>query len=189
MIEETGLSINFHVGFGRSSAQEELAELLAESDLLSVVGNVSKVLLGNAACVVELIMGGVCDRHPDLKFVSVESGMGYVPFVIEGLDWHLIQGPGRDMFPGFLLPSEYFRRQIFGTFWFESDVARLIDLYPDNFMFETDYPHRSGLWSRSPDSTDFSPQETIARNLGGLSDQMLTKVLQDNADHVYGISG
>ena len=41
-----------------------------------------------------------------------------------------------------LLPSEYFRRQIYGCFWFERQGALdAIAQYPDNILFESDYPH------------------------------------------------
>ena len=41
-----------------------------------------------------------------------------------------------------LLPSEFFRRQMYATFWFEQGIHRQIDLYPDNVMFESDFPIR-----------------------------------------------
>ena len=42
-----------------------------------------------------------------------------------------------------LLPSEYFRRQIYGCFWFEADSARFaIEQFPDNVLFfEYIFPH------------------------------------------------
>ena len=42
-----------------------------------------------------------------------------------------------------LLPSEYFRRQIYGCFWYERETITTPALlaYPDNMMFETDFPH------------------------------------------------
>ena len=44
-----------------------------------------------------------------------------------------------------MLPSEYFRRQCYGTFWFERLTLPLLETYPDNFMFETDYPHPTSI--------------------------------------------
>jgi hypothetical protein len=79
-----------------------------------------------------------------------------------------------------LLPSEYFRRQIYGTFWFEYHVGRFVDLYPDNFMFETDYPHPTSL-SPGPGTYAQGPRETIAENLSNLSEEHLVKVLHDDA--------
>jgi predicted TIM-barrel fold metal-dependent hydrolase len=86
-----------------------------------------------------------------------------------------------------LLPSEYFRRQIYGTFWFERNVGRVVDLYPDNFMFETDYPHPTSL-SPGPASHAAGARETIAHNLSDLSEDHLVKVLNTNAARVYGLA-
>jgi predicted TIM-barrel fold metal-dependent hydrolase len=40
----------------------------------------------NAETLSHLLMSGVCDRFPTLKFVSVESGFGYLPFLLESCD-------------------------------------------------------------------------------------------------------
>ncbi len=85
-----------------------------------------------------------------------------------------------------LLPSEYFRRQMYATFWFEQGIDRQIDLYPDNVMFETDFPHPTSL-SPGPGSHAKSPQQTIATNLAALDDATLRKVLHETASLVYGL--
>ncbi len=42
-------------------------------------------------------------------------------------------------------PSEYFRRQIYGMFWFEESTLPLFGRFADNVMFETDFPHTTSL--------------------------------------------
>jgi predicted TIM-barrel fold metal-dependent hydrolase len=86
-----------------------------------------------------------------------------------------------------LLPSEYFRRQIYATFWFEKTITSLIHFYPDNVMFETDYPHGTCL---CPGSNSFakSARDTIAENLSALPEETLGKILHDNAAKVYGLA-
>ena len=79
----------------------------------------------SATCTViaNLITGGVCHRFPDLKFVSVESGVGWIPFALEHLDWQWKNCGVPQEHPEYdLLPSEYFKRQIYGCFWFENDT-------------------------------------------------------------------
>ena len=103
----------------------------------------SLIFLDNMRCIGDLIFGGVCHRFPDLKLVSVESGVGWIPAALETFDWQWRNGGVRDEHPEYdLLPSEYFRRQIYGCFWFEQQVALdAIAQYPDNILFESDYPH------------------------------------------------
>src|SRR5207248_748306 len=97
------------------------------------------------------------DRFPRLKLVSVESGFGHVPFYLEALDWEWLTFGNTSP----LLPSEYFRRQCYGTFWFERTTLPLLAAYPDNFMFSTDYPHATSL-SPGPASPADVPAEHVA---------------------------
>jgi predicted TIM-barrel fold metal-dependent hydrolase len=47
------------------------------------------LFIGNARVVVKLICSGMFDRYPALKMVSVESGTGWVPFILEALDYEM----------------------------------------------------------------------------------------------------
>jgi len=45
--------------------------------------------MSNARVLSNLIVGGVTERFPELKFVSVESGIGWLPFFLELLDYQM----------------------------------------------------------------------------------------------------
>jgi hypothetical protein len=80
--------------------------------------------LANARTIAQLVTGGICHRFPTLNFVSVESGVGWIPFALSALDWQWKNCGVREEHPEYdLLPSEYFQRQIYGCFWFERDTA------------------------------------------------------------------
>ena len=90
--------------------------------------------------------------------------------------------------PDMELPSFYFRRQVYGSFWFEKDtVNRMIDLYADNITFESDYPHPTSL-SPGPASSAKTQRETILESLDGVSEEVCRKVLHDNAAKLYHLS-
>jgi predicted TIM-barrel fold metal-dependent hydrolase len=186
-MQETGMSCNFHIGFG-SMKEEEIRsaqEIMAES--LDMAKETSLFMLGNATCIAELIFGRIAHRYPNLKFVSVESGYGFLPYLLEAFDWQFSNSGARFEHRDMLLPSEYFRRQIYSSFWFERhSLTRLIDLYPDNVMFETDYPHATSL-SPGENTSAKSARETIQENLGMLSEETLTKVLNRTAARVYNL--
>ena len=103
----------------------------------------------NGIQLTDLLMSGVLCRYPSIKFVSVESGIGWIPFVLEALDYQF-EGNSvaseRDDFE--YLPSEYFRRNVFGCYWFEQVAPkRLIDkVGEENILFETDFPHPTSLF-------------------------------------------
>jgi predicted TIM-barrel fold metal-dependent hydrolase len=142
--------------------------------------------MGNARGIAEVIMGGICERYPRLNFVSVESGYGYIPYLLEALDWQFLNMGAHDENPKWLMPSEYFRRQVYATFWFEKHIVRSLDLYPDNVMFESDYPHGTSL-SPGPASYALTAADTIRANLAEVPSGLLRKVLHDNAARVYGL--
>jgi predicted TIM-barrel fold metal-dependent hydrolase len=184
LAEELELSMNFHIGFNQRTLEDRAAMLETRKDAVENAKRVALQFMSNASGVAEIIFGGICDRFPRLKFVSIESGFGYMPFLLEVMDWQFENTMARELRPNWLLPSEYFRRQIYASFWFETGIGRQIDLYPDNVLFETDFPHPTGL-SPGPGTHAPSPQDAIATNLADLSEAHLRKVLYQNAAAVY----
>lgn len=212
--QEMGLSINFHIGFGAGFGTKRLMDdadaVPAPTPPLSELpqGRLSKqmldlaperitdyrldlvrignrTLLSNSGALLDLILAGVCERFPELAFVSVESGFGYFPFVLESADWNWVACGASSSLPNRMLPSEYFRRQCYATFWFESDsVTRMVDLYADNVMFETDFPHTVALMPGAGPNIK-SAKDTIEANLSSLPSDVLQKILSDNAKRVY----
>ena len=198
--QERHMSLNFHIGFGgfdatlgvsafpsrsrraTSAGQAELAQFRADLSKVTTLG-----LISNSRAIVEVLVSGICERFPLLNFVSVESGFGYVPYLIEALDWQWLNNGARAVFPDRLMPSEYFRRQVYATFWFEGPtVTRYVDLFPDNVMFESDFPHPTCL-APGPVSHSDSPDKVIEENLSGLSEDILMKILHANAARVYNL--
>ena len=115
--------------------------------------------------------------------MSVESGVGWIPFALEALDWQWrncgvhLEHPEYD-----LLPSEYFRRQIYGCFWFERDsaVAAIDQIGADNVLYETDFPHPTSM-SPGPASVAQRPDDYLRSNFAHLDETSLRKILHDNA--------
>jgi predicted TIM-barrel fold metal-dependent hydrolase len=178
-----GLSINFHIGsgniplFGTDNTGKHLSYAWTSSLLFNL----------NASAICSVIFGGICQRFPDLKFVSVESGVGWIPFLLEGMDWQFHNAGVAKEHPELeLLPSEYFARQIYSCFWFEGASARsaIEQLGADHVMFETDFPHPTGL-TPGPASAAWAPREHLRVALAGLPDEDVRKVVHDNAAKLY----
>ena len=188
--QDLGMSINFHVGVGKTSDELDVAANRVSGkpqDRAQRTEVSALFFLSNASTIAHVILSGLCDRFPRLNFVSVESGYGYVPFLLEGLDWQWMNTRGPEPTPpNRLLPSEYFRRQIYSMFWFEETSLPLLGLYPDNVMFETDYPHKTSL-APGEGSASKSPQFYIERAIEVAGEDTMRKVLHDNAARVYRI--
>jgi uncharacterized protein len=137
------------------------------------------LFIGNARSIVNIIASGMLERHPELKVVSVESGVGWIPFVMEALLYEMSENSPRDLKRLSLTPLEYFQRQIYATTWFESaDIAYTVQrLGEDHIMFETDFPHPTCLYPE--------PLKSAAENLGRLSPTIREKILSRNAKQLY----
>ena len=182
VLSEEKLSVNFHIGASQSSmtwfGDSPWPSLDDERKL--ALGS-SMMYLSNARVIGNIIYSGVLERFPDLKIVSVESGIGWIPFFLEALDYQRNESMTHAFEYLTMQPSDYFRRQIFGCFWFETaSIPLVIDsIGVDNIMFETDYPHPTCLY---PD-----PLERVAKALEGISPEAQRKLLQDNAAKLYQI--
>ena len=183
--QEIGHSVNFHVGFQEMN-EDDLKSMIGLAKYRSDYAKDSSLsLLGNAEAIADVIMSGIAHRYPNLNFVSVESGYGWLPYFVEAMNWQWLNSGAAKEHPERLMPDEYFRRQIFGSFWFEREsIARLADLYPDNIMFETDYPHPTSL-SPGPASSSENPRDMIRKSIGGLPDEIQRKILFETAARLY----
>src|ERR1019366_1215786 len=131
------------------------------------------LFVGNARVVVNVICSGLLDRFPELKMVSVESGAGWIPFILEALDYEMAENAPRLADELELRPSEYFRRQMYATTWFErKDLRHTIDaLGEDCVMFETDFPHPTCIFP--------NPLDTAIENMEDLTETQQRKVLSE----------
>ena len=184
LAQEAGVSVSFHVGGGN------IGGMMSDEAEMGWMTNFAKVssliIVDNMRCMGDLIFGGICHRFPDLKFVSVESGAGWIPAVLETFDWQWRNGGVTVDHPEYdMLPSDYFRRQIYGCFWFERESARFaLEQYPDNILFETDFPHPT-CQHPGPRTPAQRPREYAEEALSELDDGILAKVLHDNAAELY----
>jgi uncharacterized protein len=178
--ESLDLPINFHIG-----ASDQSMDWIGNAGWPSLSVNHrsglagSMMFLDNGRVIGNIIYSGLLDRFPRLKFVSVESGIGWIPFILESLDYQfqsLIKKSNLQR-----KPSEYFRTNFYGCFWFEKrDLSHIIEQVGiDNCMFETDFPHIVCLHP--------APLEYMADGLAKLSSAAREKVMGSNAARVYNI--
>ena len=183
---DAGLPISFHIGSG------DISEIMNDQAEMGVKANFSRggslALLDNQNCLANLLFGGVCARFPDLEFVSVESGVGWLQCVLEMFDWQWVNGQVAREHPDYdLLPSEYFERQVYGSFWFEKrDISSAINAFPKNLMWETDYPHPTCQYP-SPNSSAVRPEDYAEEVLTGIDESVVRAILQDTPARLYNV--
>ena len=112
-------------------------------------GDTRKAIAGGAFPIVcqKLILAGVFDRFPKLKFVGAEVQSGWVPFYMQQFDASY-RRLGRDSGVALeLLPSEYFMRNIYTTFLIDQfGVNNRYIVGVDRMMWMCDFPHSVSNW-------------------------------------------
>ncbi|MBT3425788.1 MAG: amidohydrolase [Gammaproteobacteria bacterium] len=173
-LDEVKLPVHFHTIGGRPPNFEAMQPLQRRQSFAVFITGFQ---LQMSRIVMELIYGGVLEAYSNVNVVIGESGIGWIPYILEHMDleWE-------DQFKDLTLtmkPSEYWQRQCMATY--QSDkvgIKLLAELGEDNIMWGSDFPHPDGIW---PDS-----QEFIARELGHLPATQKKKIICDNAARLYG---
>jgi uncharacterized protein len=138
--------------------------------------------------VVGMLGRGILERRPNVKLVLAESGLGWLPWVLQDMDYRyqrlVSMGSYWDTRGGIGLtrpPSETFRKQVWVTF--QDDQVGLDQLAyygEDKVMWACDYPH--------PDSTFPESRQVVERLTGHLDPALRRRLLHDNAAALYATS-
>ena len=121
-----------------------------------------------------LITSGIPQKFPDLRWGFIEASAGWVPWIItEAKNRYL--GAGRK-FPDNVL-KEY---NIYVTCQTDDDIPYILECAgEDNIIIGTDYGH-------------FDPSSeidaiSVFKNMSGISDTAMSKILFDNPKMLYGL--
>jgi predicted TIM-barrel fold metal-dependent hydrolase len=176
------MPVHFHIG-SSNTAMDFYGNYFWESQdeyVKPAIGG-AMLFLNSARVVINTVFAGIFDRFPALQMVAVESGVGWVPFILETMNYELLENAPQHAAELSKLPSEYFRSNWHATFWFEEhqgDVQGLLDkVGDDRVLFETDFPHPTCLYP--------SPLETVADKMRALRPETRRRVMGENAARLY----
>lgn len=203
LLNDHGLVVNFHIGAGarkeeldaiRNSRNQPIATQRLSTSVVSPMWNefghqrrlavhASQSYMSNVRIIANLLMSNLFDRFPKLKIVSAESGIGWIPFLLEALEYQydeMISTPD-EINHAKRRPKEYFKDHIYVMFWFETIAPEklIMDIGVGNVLVETDIPHPTCLYP--------NPTAHFAEVLRNLDDESRWRVLQGNAANLYGI--
>ena len=191
-IDETGLPVVMHQGSGHNmiwyrGPGATVANLLATQSM------------GPRAAAM-LATSGVLARHPDLHVVFVEFNVGWLPWLMETIDFYnesfarygttdqmgssrLVgaKGPAKPVIYPTLeeKPSFYVRRQVHATF--QDDRVGMQNLNitgTGSIMWGSDYPHEEGTYPNS--------RATVDRLCAGVAEGDALAIFRENAATVFG---
>ena len=171
--DDTGLPIHVHT-IGPAVDRRWLTEPGFYRPWLAT--HISSFQIPMMSVLSSVIFGGALERHPNMRFVIGESGIGWLPYALERLDFEW-EDQFQDLIPQ--PPSLYWRRQMYATFQVDRTGLRNLDaIGEDTVMWGSDFPHPDGTW---PDSRDL-----LTPQLEDLSAATKRKILCDNAAELYG---
>jgi predicted TIM-barrel fold metal-dependent hydrolase len=103
---------------------------------------------------VDLLWSPVFPKFPTLKIALSEGGIGWIPYMLERVDYcYHRQGKWSGFDFGELLPSDIFRRHFITCFITDDVGLRLRDTIGlERICWESDYPHSDSTWPGSPES-------------------------------------
>src|SRR5438477_2020496 len=176
-VSEVNLPLHFHTFPSvPASVREKAPTALARRAALFT--GVSAFQMNLVNILAAIIGAAVLERHPKLKISFGESGIGWIPYALDRMDFEC-EDRFRDL--GLTMkPSDYWRRQCKATFQFDRIGTRLIDeMGAETLMWASDYPHTDGVW---PESSKY-----IEEQFGHLPADVTRKITCDNAAKFYGL--
>ena len=181
-LEQSGIILSWHITVFIGKPGDRVAGKAA-----SVFENTKFFLANFLEPFVDLFAWGILERHPKLKMVMAEAGTGWLPWLVQELDYrHWRLWEAKEFWAdkgGAALetkPSELFKRQIYATFQEDYAAMALIPFFGDgHLLWASDYPHPDSVWPNS--------LAAIERQMQHLSPEMRKKLTRDNAAALYGL--
>lgn len=135
-----------------------------------------------------LLLGGVFERFPDLRYIVTESGCAWVPGTLENLDriWSMVRSGavGEFQFAEGAMPSEppsfYARRNC----WYGAsapsprELAGRHEIGVERLLWGSDYPHYEGTYPHT--------RKALRRSFHDVDRREVRAMLGENAARLYG---
>jgi len=177
-VNDVNLPLNFHTFPALPpGVREKQVGLTRAAAMFTTVSGFQMNLINILAAV---IGAAVLERYPNLRIVFGESGIGWIPYALDRMDF---EWEDRFRHLGLTMkPSDYWRRQCKATFQFDriGTMTPLIDeMGVETLMWASDYPHTDGIW---PESSKY-----IADQFGHLPADVVKKITCENAGKLYGL--
>ena len=147
-LEDLGVPLAVHVGGGAYRglglrAREDKPDFVMTSLQIEGVHSTMYPLI-------EILMSGMLERFPRLKVFFGEAGVSWVPYTLLQCDHYWPRYTPFDKNILRMPPSEYARRQISHTFFYDLVTPTVVEvLGEDNIMWEADYAHTVTTFPRS----------------------------------------
>jgi len=169
--EELGMPLQSHSGWSPDYGDLESATAMF----------ISEVDMWAQRPFTALLWSGAFERHPNLKYVFTETGVGWILEKLRVLEFKA----SNPIFKHFtrnlsLDPTEYFQRHCFlgASFMPAHEGAFRHQIGVDKLMWGSDYPHLEGTWPNT--------LKSLNETFGDYPEEEIRAILGLNAAQVYG---
>lgn len=165
-VEEVGIPLTVH--FGTSGKPPITAPEAPMAVMTALFG------CNSMYATADLLFSPVFHRHPKLKFMLSEGGIGWVPYMLERMDQTWSKHRFYQNINQTIRPSELFAKHLFGCF-IEDDfgIANRHAVGIDNITWEGDYPHSDSNWPNS--------RKKVHDSMIDVPDDEVEKMVETNA--------
>ncbi len=162
-------TVCLHIGCGNVSPHPSME--------LPIEVNISTMPMAVAFGAADWLNLAALHRYPTMKIALSESGIGWIPYLLERADYANEQHHAwthSDTYLDGMKPSEVFKRHFSSCFIDDAYGLRNIDLIgEDSVMYEVDYPHSDTPWPNAP--------EVLWKSASLLTDSQIDKITHLNA--------
>jgi predicted TIM-barrel fold metal-dependent hydrolase len=167
-VEEVGTPLCMHIG---SSSR-----MTIPSPESSPTVPITLCGLNSMSASTDLIFSGTLHRHPDLKIALSEGGSGWVPYLVDRMDYTWERT--RLDVDRSERPSDLFRRHFWTCIISDPVAVRLRDMIGiDRLMWECDYPHNDSNWPHA--------REGLKKELADVPDADAARIAEINARELF----
>jgi predicted TIM-barrel fold metal-dependent hydrolase len=175
--EDQGMVINLHTGASGSATDTKYLYDAKHGGMLGLY----EVFVFTRRPLWFFVLGGVFDRHPNLRVAITENGVQWLPSLVRDMEQFFDThgaAPVRSMLK--MRPAEYFERHVYlgGSLIQRDDAERRHEIGIRRLMWGADFPHLEGA----------APvhREVLANVFGGLPEPDLRSILGLNAIELWG---
>ena len=123
---------------------------------------------------VDLLFSGKLQQFPNLQFSLAEGGIGWVPYILERIDYVWERHRYYQAIDFDTRPSELFHKHFWGCFIDdEHGLKNRHEVGIDRIMLEIDFPHSDSNWPNS--------RKRAAEVLADIPDEECALMVEDNA--------
>jgi predicted TIM-barrel fold metal-dependent hydrolase len=158
---DEGMPVSIHINIisRRQRAHERQAAakrgneryaMSTEAARAKAIGGMSHVFSMCAGNLTAMLFTGVFERFPELQVCWIETGVGWLPHLLEGIDDRYWRNRAWGKLPIKQPPSHYWYRNNAATFITDRSGIELREkVGVENMMWSSDYPHHGNDWPYS----------------------------------------